>query len=218
MFKSLFLVIPIILLSFCQNDGGQKQNSEAGLISSNSGSAFPSEEGKIVYDLTGNLVGTEVWYWAAWGKKQRKESTTVMEMMGIRQENSSVTVILEDKVYSLDTKKKTATLINTEMGNAFAQSGYTTDDAMEQFGGAKKGEKTLLGKTCQVWLMEQLMTETWIWKGLPLKTSVDMGVVKNDVTATSVELNPGLSSDLFDISGYEITDMGSLEDIMNGNY
>jgi len=215
--KSLFLLLPIVLFSFCQNDGTEKEYSEANLISNErDGSAFPSEQGKIVYRLTGSLEGSEIWYWSDWGKKQRKETTAVMKIMGMEQDQNSVTVILEDKVYNLDTEKKTGTLLSTGLGNATSERDYTTDDAMEQMNGVKKEEKMLIGKLCQVWVMEELMTETWIWKGIPLKTNVNMGMVKSDVEATSVDLNPNLSSDLFNISGYKITDMGSIEDIMNG--
>ncbi len=210
----LLLCTPIIIWS-CVEEGAATSNEARAMNSAEaSDSAFPSEQGKITYTLAGTLNGDETWYWSDWGKKQRRETNTVMEMMGIRKADNKVNLNIEGKSYNLNEKAKTATAISSDLGDAMADMDYSSEEALTQFGAVKDGTEDVIGKTCQIWKMESLMSRVWVWKGLPMRSETDMGIVQTSTIATSVDLDPNLDEDLFDVSGYEIKDMGRVEDYM----
>lgn len=217
--KSIPAIFLFILFS-CANTEESKENGDVNLKSSAQGqesvsSAFPSESGILEYELKGAMNGTEIWYWTDWGDRQRKERHSVMEIMGIRQEDEVITVIHDEKIYKLDEKKRSATLIRSGLAAELSDLSYDSDQMLEEMGGVKNGTEEVLGKECQVWEMKSMMSRIAVWNRLAMHTVTDMGIVKEEMIATRVDLSPDLEGALFDISGYTIQDLGSVEEIMN---
>ncbi len=62
---------------------------------------------------------------------------------------------------------------------------------LEQIGGKKIGEGTVLGRKCEIW--KALGTKLWIWKGITLKISSKILGIER--TSEAVELKTGIKID-----------------------
>ncbi|MEO0403737.1 MAG: DUF4412 domain-containing protein [Bacteroidota bacterium] len=216
-FSILSALYAIILLACTSPDNESftaESISERSTGESGENHVFPSETGMVSFVHSGTMNGTEIWYWTNWGKKQRREVKTSIEMMGFKTEQNSISVILENKIYGLNEDDKTATLIKSDMAANLQNMKYDDEAFLEKMGGKKVGSETIIGKECVVWKMESMMATVSVWKGLALHSVVEMMGTKNEITADKVDLNYSPSSDLFDVSGYEIKDLGNVEQYM----
>ena len=179
---------------------------------------FEVESGKIVYEITGMLKGTEILYWDDWGNKQRKETNSVIEMMGFKQEQKSILITIGVDIYNLDPLKKTGTHIINDMfeGQTMEQKAEYGKQALEAIGGVQKADETILGKTCEVWEVASMKSKVWIWKLLPLKSSVAIMDPPQISTAIEIQTDISVSSDKFEISGYQIKELGKVSEIGSG--
>lgn len=173
------------------------------------------KSGVIEYELTGAQSGKEVVYFDDWGFREAKYTETELSFGGFSQKINSLTIMEGNMIYNIDLSTNTGTKIENSMfegleGEDMEQIG---EKMMEQMGGEKTGTETVLGKECDLWEIKQMGSKTWVWKSIPLKTEVNMGMQMN-IVATSIS-EESVSAEKFKIpEGVTFTDAGNLEDIM----
>ena len=179
---------------------------------------FEVESGKIVYELKGMLNGTEILYWDDWGNKQRKETNTIMEMMGIKQEQNSILITIGNDIYNLDPLKKTGTHIYNDLleGKTMEQKVEFGEQMLNSMGGVKKADETIMGKTCEVWEIASMYSKVWIWKQIALKSSVSIMDPPQLTTAIEIQTDISIPADKFETTGYQIKELGKVSEIGKG--
>jgi len=204
--KTLLSILTIVLLLGFSN------------YEDSNGHLFEVESGKIVYELSGMMKGTEILYWDDWGNKQRKETNSVIEMMGFKQEEKSILITIGDEIYNLDPLKKTGTHVTNDMlaGKTNEEKAEFGQQALEAMGGIQKSDESILGKTCEVWEIESVKSKVWIWKQIALKSSVDLMNPPQVTTAIEIKIDIPVSSDKFETTGYQIKEMGKVSEIGRG--
>jgi hypothetical protein len=204
--KTLLSILTIgLLLGFSTNEDSN-------------GHLFEVESGKIVYELTGMMNGTEILYWDDWGNKQRKETYTVMEMMGFKQEQKSIMITIGRDLYTLDPDKKTGTHVINDMfeGKTNEEMAEFGEQMLESMGGVKKADETISGINCQVWEIQSMYSKVWIWKQISLKSKVSIMDPPQVTTAVEIQTDIPISAKLFETTGYKITEMGKVSELRGG--
>ena len=57
---------------------------------------------------------------------------------------------------------------------------------MKQMGGKKIGSEKFLGRQADIWEIKQMGTKSWVWKGVPLKSELNMMGMKISIVATKI--------------------------------
>ena len=178
---------------------------------------FEIESGRMHSTLSGIQNGKEILTWDDFGQFLMRQTMAVLEMMGFSQEQNTTLITIKNDVYNVDPKKMTGThMKNDFMGDAStAQKQQFAEELIKKWNGKKIGEEVIAGKLCDIWDIPDMYTKIWIWKGLTLKTETNMMGNVQIVTATKLELDIDIPASTFDISKYDIKEMGGVQDIMN---
>ena len=185
------------------------------IISAQDYKRYQFKSGKVVYESTGSMTGTETMYFDNYGMDEVKITNVVMDMMGIKQETNTKVIMKDDWVYSIDTKTNSANKIKNPMYTMFP-NGISGDDVgvemMKNMGGKKVGSETINGRDCDIWEIAKLMSKIWIWQTIPIKTEVNMMGMNITQTATSVETDISVMPTMFEIpSGTKIQEMDNID-------
>ena len=154
---------------------------------------YEIEEGRIEYALSGMTKGTEVLEFKDWGRRAATRSKNTVTIMGMTQETHQLTIIDGEWVYNVDLSKNIATKIKNPF---FAALSERTDQALPQtgtemmkaMGGKRVGKDSILGKACDWWEIQQLMSKSCIWKGIGLKTIAGLQGMEIIRTAVNIQL------------------------------
>lgn len=172
---------------------------------------FGLKSGRITYALSGVQTGTETVEWAEWGAKQYKYSKSKIDMMGVVQENESITINIGKDIYVLDPNTKKGThIVDDTFGDMTGDEKQEFGEKMlVEMGGKKVGTETIAGLECDKWEVPQMFALIWEHEGLTLKSEVDMMGQKMKLEATKVEKGVFIPDSRFSIKGYSITEMGN---------
>lgn len=177
--------------------------------SQNQAKRFAIKSGKIIYDLSGSTTGTKTIFFDNYGDKshEHEKSVTVVKMFGTtdRTNVDKITIMDGDKFWTVDNiedKNMQGTLPFYKSSHQMvenmseAEQKKMADDLLKTMGGQKLGTEEVLGYDCEK--ISVMGSYSWIYKGIVLKSEVNvMGIVSNEV-AIEFEKNPRLSSDLFE--------------------
>jgi hypothetical protein len=135
-----------------------------------------------------------------YGKKDAQEM--VMEMMGTS--IHSVTLHKDGFVYTLDLVKKTGTKSPFYQGSSSEIDFENLSEEMVRDMNLKKeGTEEFLGRTCQKMSIDykkmQMKGDFLVYKGVALKTDVEMGTLKMKLEAEKFIENPEIPADKFEI-------------------
>lgn len=220
------VLIPFIMLAVftacsspdpsTEDEASTAQVNESASEVEQSEGLWKHEHGMLQFKYSGMMSGGEVWYWTDHGMKQRKEMTTSISMMGITQNQNTTNVIHEDVIYTLNEEAKTATkMVNDVLKGAskgdLNQMGYKM---LEEMGGKKVGEEEFFGKSCEVWEIPSVGSKVWFWEDLPLRSEVKMMGQEQIMEVVEMDLNAGDDEDLYDVSGYDISEGQSVNEIL----
>lgn len=150
---------------------------------------YTVKQGMIQYQISGLENGTETLWWEDYGKKEARERVTEVKMMGMTTKTSRKTIMDESFIYVVDNKEKTVVKTSLESASPFAGKQMSKEFGEEFIlanGGKKTGTEKVLGKKCEIWELPKLGSRIWVWEGIPLKTTVNLGV---EVTTEAVELD-----------------------------
>lgn len=184
------------------------------------------KSGYIEYDLSGSITGTRYLWWDNYGRKMRIEekSVSVVKMLGIKNEEkrNNVTVMVDGEFWIADLIKKTGhkgkmedyqELVKFFEGMSKEEIKDLEEELINTFGGEKIGKGVVLGKECDI--ISVMGSKTWIYKGLSLKTELDIMGIKSKEIATIFKINILIPASKFKyVPGIEYTDMKQFQQEM----
>lgn len=179
------------------------------------------KSGIVEYTLSGTRKGTETIYFDNWGMREAKHTKAEMSMMGITQTQNTLGIIDGAYTYNIDLDTKTGTKMETPMLKELAANTKDLTEAgekmMKNMGGVKIGTEVILGKSCDVWEIKNMKSKTWVWKGVPLKTHVNMPSMEMTIMATKIDEGASIAADKFAIPpDVKITEAGDMKKMLEG--
>ncbi len=182
-------IVVIFVLIFSMNAFGQNYKR------------YAFKSGIIEYKYEGKTTGSETLYFDEYGKKEARFSRTTTKMFGIKTSENKITIMDGATImtYSQDTGESTQTtnpIYQNISGNEDLDYEEFAQQSMDALGFEKTGTSTVLGKTCDVW---EGMGKVHAWKGLGLKTEMNIIGTKFTITATDIKTNVSIPSSKFKI-------------------
>ena len=176
---------------------------------------YEFKSGKVVYQSTGSMNGAETMYFDNYGMLEVKNTKATLEMMGIKQVTDTKVIMDGKWIYTLDNNSGEANKMENPLYSMFPDGGdleKVGEEMMINMGGKKIGTESLLGKECDIWEIEKLMSKVWVWKSIPLKSEVNMMGMNITQIATNVEVDIDVSADKFKIpEGVVFKDIGNID-------
>lgn len=199
--KITLLFIALLILSFLTNGQDFKR--------------YKFKSGKVVYKMSGAQTGTETLYFDDFGRKEVHFTETVMDMMGVKQNMNTQTILEGKYIYNIDKNTNTATKMENPMLDMFSDEDDVEkigEDIMKKMGGKKVSNETIKGKDCEVWEVPKMGGKIWVWQSIGIRTEVNMMGVSIIQEMESLETDISVSPDLFKLpEGIEIKDMGKID-------
>lgn len=227
--KPLYLLALPVLAAFAmvgcggdESDSADKKTSDRSASGATAEAASETEgAGKGQYQVkSGVFVSgidfmgeqTVTTYFDDYGAKQA--TVTVVEVMGTKSETVQITA--DGWVYSYDPEKKEGTKMKmlTSAGAAAAMPDIAalTDEMKKEMKFEELDTRTIAGKEATGMKLEAMgmPMKTWIWKGIPMRTEVEMGGKKPMVTEVkSVEVDVPVPAERFVVpADIKITEIG----------
>ena len=176
---------------------------------------YEVESGMVTYTITGsgNIMGMKrethghkTLYFEDYGNVEVQETEETTTAMGRTNQLHRLVKIQDGMIYSVDYKQKMITkqdmsqLIN---GKDMSKMGK---EMLKEMGGKKVGEGKVLGFSCEIW--EAMGTnKMWIYKGVTLKTEINiMGMIQKE-EATEVKFGISIPSDKLKLPDYPTQSM-----------
>ena len=179
---------------------------------------YQFKSGKVVYTMSGIQTGTETLYFDDYGRKEVHFNESVIDMMGVKQESNTQTIMEGKYIYTIDKEKNTAQKMENPLYSMFSDEDdlqKVGEDIMKKMGGKKIGNETIDGKDCEIWEVKKMGGKIWVWNSLAIKTVVNMMGMNITQKAESIETDIEISPALFKIpEGIEIKDIGTIDNIM----
>ncbi|OQY08473.1 MAG: hypothetical protein B6I28_04690 [Fusobacteriia bacterium 4572_132] len=188
------------------------------------------KSGYIEYKLTGNTTGEKTVFWDDYGRKTRTEvkSKSVTTFFGqTRNENiHTVSIISDGKFWTVDLLKKSGQkgdipyygeTTSYYEGLTKAEEKKLEEDILAAFGGQKIGTEKILGYNCEI--ISIMGGKIWIYKGISLKSKVNILGIEANETAVKFKKNMKISDSKF--TPIKNINYSSMKEIMpqrgNGN-
>lgn len=230
--KKFAIVLSIALLLV----GCGKSESEKSV--DNKYKRYPVESGIVKYKTTikGKVMGSNIsgngestLYFKNYGALELTEDqstqTTEINIFGKKnkteESNHSMTKMENGMVYSVDFDNKKI----TKMENVGATMLKGVDvnkvgkEMLETMGGKKIGDEKFKGYDCEVWDLNG--SKQYFYKGIPLRSEVEMMGITTITEATSVKFDTKVSDSKFKLPDFEVVEienmMGSesIDEMMN---
>ena len=200
--KSLLILSAIFLLAGCQNTGNLY--------------GYDFQDAKITYKITGSSTGTSE-VLVKGEKKKIRNQITQKRLDGTTLDVDSLMIQNGEKLYTLDPKAKTGTLVKQpfyaelqklspeKRQQTLVQEAIRDNRTPEE---QPTGNLEVAGQKCDVY--KNGILEICLWHAIPLKASSslpDYGM-QTDTIAEKIELNTNISDSEFDVpSDYQITNL-----------
>jgi hypothetical protein len=155
-----------------------------------------------VVEYKANMMNMETKVTTSFDDYGAKESSvTEMEMMG--QSIKTVTLKKDSIMYTYNPDQKTGSKVSMKSNQADIDFENLTEAFQKEMHLEKVGEETFMDKPCIKYTIdsEQLKMKGsfLVWKGIALKTDVDMGGLKMVMTAVKIAENTDLPASTFDV-------------------
>ncbi len=161
---------------------------------------YPTETGKIEYEVTGMQSGTMTRYWRQWGLEQAEYNDQTMSMAGITQVTLTHKITNAETVTNIDLTDDTATQIANPMGDFYDMSPDQMDNVnqmmMQNMGGQLTGTDVIAGQECEVWEVGMMGGEMCLWSGVELRNSAG-GMLT--MTAISIDTDTPVGDEHFTV-------------------
>lgn len=212
--NSLAICLLLIFFLSCKTKGPQTEEQTA----SEQKTELTTKKGKHKYEIKSGIVeyktqtmGTDVvqtLYFDNYGAKEANE--IAMEIAGIK--SNTRTINKDGYMYNLDITTKTGTKTKT-----FAASGADinfselTDEMVKRMDLRKVGSEDFAGKTCDKYTIDykdlSMKGSFLVWKGVPLKSEVDLSTIHTTMVAKNFEENADVPAEKFEVpADYNITE------------
>ncbi len=138
---------------------------------------YPFKSGMVKYKHSGKNRGTTILYFDDYGRKEARFENTEVTIMGFTQKSNKVNIIDGKYQYEYDlqsnsgVKMQSPLILTTQGGDDYEDWEEFSVGLMKGLGFEKLGTEKVLGYDCDVW---SGMGKSWMWKGINLKTEVNM--------------------------------------------
>ena len=197
--KLIFILSTLFLLDAC----GKKQTGESKTdenaakevaAQAKKGKKYPIEKG-IVYQKS-NVMGIEsnpVIYFDKWGEWETTETTTTIEMLGMKESSTSLKIVKGDDNWEIDMDKKTGYHYNRPavINQLGVDLENITADIMGKMKLEKVGEENFLGYPCVKYSMKndemKMDVEYLTYGNLMMKMSGKMMEIPTSIEVAKIE-------------------------------
>ncbi len=188
--RKLQILIAIVLLAaFAACNQTTAEDEGGGNGSDSKMKRYGVKQACIEYTVSGDMQsGTEVLYFDQWGAREAKYEMKTTKVGPMKTEENKVTFMEGAMAYTVNLKDNTGSKMENPMLKSFEGQDLTEvgEKMMKQMGGKKIGSEKLLGKQTDIWEIKQMGTKSWVWKGVPLKTELNMMGMKISIVATKI--------------------------------
>ncbi len=169
---------------------------------------YALKSGYVKYELTGNTTGTEEMWWDNYGELTKViiKAKTVTEILGFKneQEDHKLEILNNNILYEVDYIENRNTKMDYSLdGQGGSQKNMSEEEQkkMEEkilkgMGGKRLGKEKFLSYNCEV--ITVLGFKSWIYKGIPLKTTGNILGLETNKIATSFQPNKRISASEFE--------------------
>ncbi len=219
--KIIYLFIFTIVFASCKNDNA-KTNADSSIkevAAEMAGMKTYMIQYKMEMDATGiKSTSLVTQYIDMKNDKSAIETETSGEMMGVKTDEKSLTIIDENWTYIINLKDKTGMKMkNDEVEDDPMEMIKSDDDVtfrqmIEKDGGKIVGNETFLGKKCIVVELSQegQTMKMWYYKGIPLKMENQLYKME----ATKFEENVSIPASKFVVpDGIKLSEMPSMPEM-----
>ena len=197
--KLIFILSALFVFAAC----GQKQTGESKTdkdaakevaAQAKKGKKYPIEKG-IVYQKS-NVMGIEsnpVIYFDKWGEWETTETTTTIEMLGMKESSTSLKIVKGDDNWEIDMDKKTGYHYNRPavINQLGVDLENITADIMGKMKLEKVGEENFLGYPCVKYSMKndemKMDVEYLTYGNLMMKMSGKMMEIPTSIEVAKIE-------------------------------
>lgn len=164
---------------------------------------YQIKSGIIEYQISGNQVGAETFYFENYGQKEARHINSTMTIFGIKQSIEQVVYVDGDWSYTYDPKKNSAERVNNkELARQMMEGTKSQslrefgEEVMKDMGGNKTGSKKILGKSCDIWDISKIGATVCVYKNsVPLELTFNIGGFEVNSVATSISENVSVPSE-----------------------
>lgn len=177
---------------------------------------YEIKSGIIEYQVDGMSKGTKTFWFDDYGRMQATRTITTTKMMGISTQDDRLDIRTHEWVYSIDMKTKTGT--RTKLDVAMTPANDMVKDmtpaerkqfeesVKQSLNAREAGTGEVLGRTCIIMEVGN-GGKVWGYKNVPLKTELNMGMIKAVETAVKFDENSSVPASKFEVpAGITITD------------
>jgi len=216
---TMLLMLSLLLTACGGADDGASDDVED--AASSDMKRYGVESGMVEYELSGSKTGTKTIYWDNWGMREATYQDSVIEVSGMTIPDKNVTIMDGDWMYSYNPDDRTGTkMVNTMIKQILENSGE--DDLgelglhmLKGMGGKKVGTESIAGKTCDLYEVSSMSTQTCVWKSVTLKTEANLAGMNITELATIVDTSTAVPEEKFTLpEDIAIKDLGNLDDLM----
>jgi hypothetical protein len=208
-----------IVLVACNHGGATKDQAHtAGTAQSTANASqgaerrYDVERGVVEYTVDGMELGTETMRFKNYGLLEVRQRESKMQLpqglhlpAGAAPEHKRLVSIIDGTTiinYDPDRKVGSKTLNSLELlGGAKRFQGKSMVEVGKQMyaamGGVQSGTKTIAGKTCDVWKIEKISTESCIYKGITLEVTTELVGMKQHSVATKIDFDASVDDSWF---------------------
>jgi hypothetical protein len=200
-FFPIYLFVVLAAVS-CNNNpvpGSENAQSDGNAVVTKKGK-YGIRSGIVEYKTT--VMGMDANQTLFFDDYGAKEATQVeMDMMGMK--IRTYTLTKDGTVYNFDPDKKTGTKSTLSAQSGTVDFENISQEVQKEMKLKKVGEENFLGKTCDKFTIDyekmKMTGDYLVWKGIALKTNVDMGSMKIALYALKVEENVVIPAEKFEI-------------------
>ncbi|MCD6347532.1 MAG: hypothetical protein J7L96_08955 [Bacteroidales bacterium] len=164
---------------------------------------YPFKSGMIEYKTEGQTTGSRLMYWEKYGYNEYAAEKSVTKMLGMEMATSNYELTLGSTTYTWEENGPVQKSENP-VADYFIEketSSKELEDAsvemMKGLGFEKTGKGVIMGKKCDIW--EGIGSKVWVWKGLSLKSEINMLGMKITETAVKIETNKSVPARFFKV-------------------
>ncbi|HQV76940.1 MAG TPA: hypothetical protein PLJ42_01070 [Chitinophagales bacterium] len=221
--KLFFVAFVIATFTACKNNATTTNGEQANTASNTSGagvsdilSSTPSllYESETVMPQGMGTTKAKV-YIDDNGKKFRMEAVTSISFGGKSMNTISNSLKLDEYVYTWSNMGKNGNKIKvnpSEIDPNTTDFASLTEDMKKKFSLKEEGSETINGKNCTIYSFsaEKMQGKIWQWKGVPMKSEMNIMGQTVTTTVTKVEENPTFPAGTFDVpSGITFIEMAT---------
>lgn len=172
------------------------------------------KSGYIEYELTGSTTGTKTIWWDNYGEwsYEEEKSVTKMKVFGMTSEEKKHTItVSKDGLFWTANMLERTGIKGREITEDIQEDISDMDEEelektgrelFKAMGGKELPPETFLGRKCNV--LEIMGAKSYIYKNIPLKSTIDLMGIKANITAIKMEENISIPESKFKpVSGIE---------------